>query len=204
MSVIKHKEQRVGIFIDAQNLYHSAKNLYQARVNFGQVVKDALAGRALIRAMAYVITTEAGDEKSFFEALGKMGIETRTKDLQIFFGGAKKADWDVGLAVDAIKMAPKLDTVILVSGDGDFVPLVEYLKTNEGCQVEVISFGQSTSLKLKEAADEFLDLSENPRKYLLSFHPRNDRRFRRDSKTETNESKDAAGVEPSEQPNQGF
>src|SRR3984957_4199794 len=128
MSVIKHKEQRVGVFIDAQNLYHSAKNLYQARVNFGQVVKDSLAGRALIRAMAYVITTEAGDEKSFFEALGKMGIETRTKDLQIFFGGAKKADWDVGLAVDAIKMAPKLDTVILVSGDGDFVPLVEYLK----------------------------------------------------------------------------
>lgn len=201
MSVIKHKEQRVGIFIDAQNLYHSAKNLYQARVNFGQVVKDALAGRALIRAMAYVITTEAGDEKSFFEALGKMGIETRTKDLQIFFGGAKKADWDVGLAVDAIKMAPKLDTVILVSGDGDFVPLVEYLKTNEGCQVEVISFGQSTSLKLKEAADEFIDLSENPRKYLLNFHGRNDRRFRHDTKTSPAEENNK---EQTDQPNQGF
>lgn len=177
MSVIKHKEQRVGIFIDAQNLYHSAKNLYQARVNFGQVVKDILAGRALIRAMAYVITTESGEEKSFFDALEKMGIETRTKDLQIFFGGSKKADWDVGLAVDAIKMAPKLDTVILVSGDGDFVPLVEYLKINEGCQVEVASFGQSTSLKLKEAADEFIDLSENPRKYLLG-NIRQDRKFK--------------------------
>jgi len=167
MSVIKHKEQRVGIFIDAQNLYHSAKNLFQARVNFGQIVKDVLAGRALIRAMAYVISTESGDEKNFFEALAKMGIETRTKDLQVFFGGAKKADWDVGLAVDAIKMAPKLDTIILVSGDGDFVPLVEYLKINEGCQVEVVSFGQSTSQKLKEAADEFIDLSENARRYLI-------------------------------------
>lgn len=167
MTVIKHKEQRVGIFIDAQNLYHSAKNLYHARVNFGQVVKDALAGRALIRAIAYVITTESGEESAFFEALTKMGIEAKTKDLQIFAGGSKKADWDVGLAVDAIKMAPKLDTVILVTGDGDFVPLVEYLQMNEGCQVEVVSFGRSSSLKLKEAVDEFVDLDTNARKYLI-------------------------------------
>jgi uncharacterized LabA/DUF88 family protein len=169
MSVIKHKEQRVGIFIDAQNLYHSAKNLYHARVNFGAIVKDALAGRVLIRALAYVITTETGEEKGFFEALGKMGIETKTKNLQIFAGGAKKADWDVGLAVDAIKMAPKLDTVIIVSGDGDFIPLVEYLKMNEGCQVEVVSFGKSSSGKLKETVDDFFDLDESPRKYLLNM-----------------------------------
>lgn len=167
MSVIKHSEQRVGIFIDTQNLYHTAKNLYGAKVNFGQVVKDALADRALIRAVAYVITTESGDEKNFFEALEKAGIETKTKDLQIFAGGSKKADWDVGLAVDAIKLAPKLDAVILISGDGDFVPLVEYLQIHEGCQVEVVSFGKSSSLKLKEACDQFIDLDENPRKYLL-------------------------------------
>lgn len=168
MSVIKHKEQRVGIFIDTQNLYHSAKNLYHARVNFGQIIKDGLEGRALIRAVAYVITTESGEEKPFFEALEKVGIETKTKDLQIFAGGSKKADWDVGLAVDAIKAAPKLDTVIIVSGDGDFVPLVEYLKVNEGCQVEVMAFGKSTSQKLIEAADDFIDLCENPKKYLLA------------------------------------
>jgi|SRR3989338_940640 len=167
MTVIKHKEQRVGIFIDTQNLYHCAKNLYHARANFGQITKDALSGRVLIRAIAYVITTESGEEKAFFEALAKVGIETKTKDLQVFAGGAKKADWDVGLAVDAIKMAPKLDTVIIVSGDGDFVPLVEYLRTNEGCQVEVVSFGKSTSAKLIESADDFIDLDQNPRKYLL-------------------------------------
>ncbi|MFA6536394.1 MAG: NYN domain-containing protein [Candidatus Paceibacterota bacterium] len=167
MSVIKHSSQRVGIFIDTQNLYHTARNLYGARVNFGQVVKDALAGRQLIRAMAYVITTESGEEKSFFEALTKVGIETKTKDLQIFGSGAKKADWDVGLAVDAIKMAPKLDAVIIISGDGDFIPLVEYLQMNEGCQVEVVSFGKSTSGKLTEAVDDFFDLDSNPRKYLL-------------------------------------
>ncbi len=173
MTVIKHKEQRVGIFIDTQNLYHSAKNLYHARVNFGQIVKEAVSGRALIRVIAYVITTESGEEKAFFDALGKAGIETKTKNLQIFAGGNKKADWDVGLAVDAIKLAPKLDTVVIVSGDGDFIPLVEYLQTNMGCQVEVISFGKSTSAKLIEAADDFIDLSENPKKYLLqSREPR--------------------------------
>lgn len=166
MAVIKHKEQRVGVFIDTQNLYHSARNLYKARVNFGAVLKEAVSGRKLVRAVAYVITTEAGDEKNFFEALGKLGIETKTKDLQIFAGGTKKADWDVGLAVDAIKMSPRLDSVVIVSGDGDFIPLVEYLQTI-GVQVEVVSFGKSTSGKLREAVDDFVDLSENPRKYLI-------------------------------------
>jgi uncharacterized LabA/DUF88 family protein len=166
MPVIKQKDQRVGIFIDTQNFYHSAKNLYHARVNFAQVIKDALAGRSLIRAIAYVITTESGDEKAFFEALSKAGVETKTKNLQIFFGGAKKADWDVGIAIDAVEMAHKLDTVILMSGDGDFVPLVEYLK-NKGCQVEVVSFGKSSSMRLIEECDDFFDLDKNARKYLL-------------------------------------
>jgi len=167
MTVIKQKEQRVGIFIDAQNLYHSAKNLYKRKVNFGAIVKEALGNRKLVRAVAYVITSEGGDEKQFFEALTKIGIETKTKDLQIFFGGAKKGDWDVGLAVDAIKMADKLDVVIIVSGDGDFVPLVEYLKTKT--QVEVISFSKSSSGKLIDVADDFLDLSLMPRKYLIGY-----------------------------------
>ena len=167
MSVIKHKEQRVGVFIDTQNIYHSGKNLYHSKVNFGQIVKDAVGDRQLIRASAYVITTEAGDEKAFFDALTKMGIETKTKDLQIFGSGAKKADWDVGLAIDAVKLAPKLDAVVLVTGDGDFVPLVEYLQMNQGCQVEVVSFGKSTSAKLIEAADDFIDLDQNPQKYLI-------------------------------------
>jgi uncharacterized LabA/DUF88 family protein len=167
MAIVKHKDQRVGIFIDTQNIYHSAKNLYKSKVNFGKVVQDILAGRQLIRALAYVITSESGDEQGFFEALTKAGIETKTKDLQIFMGGAKKADWDVGLAVDAIKMSSKLDTIIIISGDGDFVPLVEYLKTNSGCQVEVVAFGKSTSSKLIDCADDFIDLDQDAKKYLM-------------------------------------
>jgi len=173
MAVIKHAHQKVGVFIDTQNLYHSAKNLYKSKVNFGQVLKDSVSGRLLIRAIAYVITTESGEEKAFFEALVKLGIETKTKNLQVFFGGAKKGDWDVGIAVDAIKFAPKLDTVVLASGDGDFVPLVEYLKVNQGCQVEVVAFGRSSSSRLIEAADDFTDLDKNPRKYLISGYNNN-------------------------------
>ena len=169
MTVIKHKEQRVAVFIDTQNLYHSARNLYKARVNFGSVLKDAVAGRKLVRAVAYVITTEAGDEKNFFEALTKLGIETKTKDLQIFHTGTKKADWYVGLTVDVMKMANRLDAVIIASGDGDFIPLVEYLQNHTGTQVEIVSFGKSTSAKLREAADDFVDLCENPRKFLMEI-----------------------------------
>ncbi len=172
MAVIKHPSQRVGVFIDTQNLYHSAKNLYQSKVNFGAVLKEAVGARQLVRAIAYVITTESGEEKNFFDALTKFGIETKTKDLQIFYGGAKKADWDVGLAVDAISLSPKLDVVIIVSGDGDFVPLVEFLRLNRGIRVEVASFGKSTSGKLREVVDDFLDLCESPQKYLLRSNVR--------------------------------
>jgi uncharacterized LabA/DUF88 family protein len=123
-----------------------------------------------VRAVAYVISTDSGEEKNFFEALTKMGIETKVKDLQIFADGAKKADWDVGMAIDAVKLAPKLDTVVLVSGDGDFIPLIQYLDMH-GVQVEVISFGKSSSGKLKEAAHAFTDLCDEPKKYVIS--PRN-------------------------------
>lgn len=169
MAIIKHKDQRVGIFIDAQNLYHTAKHIYKRKVNFANIVKDALAGRSLVRAIAYVITTENEDEKAFLGALNKSGIETKSKDLQIFYDGSKKADWDIGLAIDCVTMAPKLDAIVIVSGDGDFVPLCSYLRYHHGVQVEVATFGQSASSSLKNAADDFLDLSAHAKKYLIGF-----------------------------------
>lgn len=164
--VIKHPGQRVAIFIDVQNLYYSARNLYQARVNFGAILKLGVANRNLIRAFAYVVRTKTGEEKPFFEALVKLGIETRIRDLQEFYGGLKKADWDVGITVDAIRISSSIDTVVIVSGDGDFIQLVEYLK-NQGRRVEIIAFGRTASSKLKEGADEFIDVEESPEKYLL-------------------------------------
>ena len=161
---MRNKEQRVGIFIDIQNLYHSSKNLYNSRVNYKELVKNLVGNRKLIRAMAYVVKTETtAGEASFFEALERSGIELRSKDIQVFPGGMKKADWDVGMAVDAIRMADFLDVVILVTGDGDFIPLIEYLKWGRGRLVEVAAFSRSTSGKLKEVADEFTGLEEVPR-----------------------------------------
>ena len=167
MSVIKHKAQRVAILIDVQNLYHSAKNLYNSRVNFKEVIKQAVAGRELVRAIAYVIKTESGDEKPFLEALTSVGIETKLKDLQIFPGGMKKADWDVGIAMDAVKLGNRIDALVLMSGDGDFIPLIDYLQEVHGLQVEVAAFGRSTSQKLKEVVDDFLDIGADPKKFLM-------------------------------------
>ena len=165
--MIKHKDQRVGVFVDVQNMYYSAKNLYKAKVNFGNILKTAVGNRELIRAIAYVIKASAPEEQSFFEALDKQGFELQMKDLQVFYGGHKKGDWDIGMAVDAIRLSDRLDAVILVTGDGDFNPLVEYLKYNRGCQVEVMAFGESCSSRLKELADEFTDLSSNKQRFLI-------------------------------------
>lgn len=164
---IKHSGQRVAVLIDVQNLYHSAKNIYQARVNFREILKSAVSQRNLIRVFAYVVRTKTGEEKPFFDALTKLGIETRVRDLQEFYGGLKKADWDVGITIDAVKIAPSVDTIVLASGDGDFLQLIEYLK-NQGKRVEVIAFGRSASAKIKEVVDEFIDLGENPEKYLYA------------------------------------
>ncbi len=164
--MIKHKEQRVGVLVDISNMYHSAKNLYGQKVNFKEILTRAVADRKLIRATAYAIRTENKEELPFTEALEQVGFEVKMKDLQIFAGGAKKADWDVGIAIDAIKLADKLDVIILVSGDGDYLPLVSYLQNNKGCLVEIVAFRKTCSSRLVEEADDFIDLSSD-KKFLI-------------------------------------
>ena len=163
-----YKDQRVGVFVDVQNLYYSAKFIYKAKVNFRTVLNEAVRGRSLIRAIAYVIKADVKDEENFFDALKNLGYEVKAKDLQVFYGGAKKGDWDVGIAMDLIELAPKLDAVVLISGDGDFVPLVEHIKHALGCFVEIMSFGKSCSQKLIESADRFVDMDQDPQPYLIS------------------------------------
>ena len=164
---MKNVNQRVGVFVDVANMYHSARNLYNGRVNFAAILKEAVARRKLIRAIAYVVRADIEEEQKFFEALRLSGFEVRSKDLQVFPGGMKKGDWDVGITVDAIILAQKLDVVVLVTGDGDYLPLVEYLRVNTGCRVEVMAFGKSASSRLVSAADEFIDLDINPSSFLL-------------------------------------
>ena len=164
-----HQEQRVGIFIDIQNLYHSAKNLYNSRVNYKELVRYLLADRKLIRAIAYVVKTESTEgESSFFDALKEAGLELRMKDIQIYADGMKKADWDIGMAIDAVRLASSLDAVILVTGDGGFIPLIDYLRWGLGREVEVAAFSRTASGKFREATDRFIPLEEIPRILLKS------------------------------------
>ena len=161
----RQKNQRIGVFVDVQNMYYSAKNLHKAKANFRTILKDAVVDRNIIRAIAYVIKADVKDENTFYDALEEMGFEVKSKDLQVFYGGAKKGDWDVGIAMDVMRLAPKLDTVVLVSGDGDFSDLLEHAKSL-GCRTEVLAFGKTTSHKLIEVADLFIDLDKN-KEYLL-------------------------------------
>jgi len=160
----RQKNQRIGVFVDVQNMYYSAKNIYKTKVDFKKLLQDAIANRKLIRAIAYVIKADVKDENTFYEALEEMGFEVKSKDLQVFYGGAKKGDWDVGIAMDVMRLAPKLDTIVLVSGDGDFSDLLEHAKSL-GCRTEVIAFGKTTSHNLIKVADQFVDLDKD-KKYL--------------------------------------
>ncbi|HLC45239.1 MAG TPA: NYN domain-containing protein [archaeon] len=162
-----YSSQRVGVFVDVQNLYYSARHVYKRHVNFKNILEQAVGDRTLIRAIAYVIRSGSEEEKTFFAALENAGFEVKAKDLQVFPGGAKKGDWDIGIAMDAIEMAAKLDVIVLVSGDGDYVPLVEHLRRGFGCKVEGLAFGGSTSGKLREALDSFYDLESNANRFLL-------------------------------------
>ncbi len=161
-----HDDQRVGVFVDVQNMYYSAKNLYNAKVDFKKVLNSATMNRDLIRASAYVIKADTPDEENFFEALRKIGYEVKIKELKEFYGGQKKGDWDLGMTVDMVQQAKKLDTVVLVTGDGDFAVLVDHLRSL-GCRVEVMSFGKSSAKEIREAADNFIDMDENHEKYLV-------------------------------------
>lgn len=162
----KHKEQRVGIFVDVSNMYYSAKNLYGSKVDFSKVLRIAVQGRKLIRAFAYAIKADVGSEKDFFDALSLQGFEVRTKELQVFYDGAKKGDWDVGLCMDVIRLLDKIDVVVLVSGDGDYVDLLDYAQSR-GVRTEVISFGRNSSNKLVEATDDFIDMDKSPGSFLI-------------------------------------
>ncbi len=165
ITIQRRPNHRIGVFVDVQTLYHSAKNLYHSRVNFNELFKLAVDGRQVVRAVAYVVKSDTPEEKAFFDAVEKSGFELKVKDLQIFAGGQKKADWDVGLAIDAISLSKQVDVVVIISGDGDFVPMVEYLQFS-GQIVEAMSFGRSTSGKLKEKVNNFIDLDDH-RKILM-------------------------------------
>ena len=168
--IVRNKDQRVAVLVDVQNLYYSAKNLYHARVNFKNLLQLVLHKRLLVRAIAYVIKADANDKESdFFDALNSAGFEVKEKLLQTFYGGAKKGDWDLGIAMDAIRLGHKVDSIILVSGDGDFKPVVNYLQQSLGCLVEVVAFRKTANHELIEIADDFIDIEKHKNTLLFKI-----------------------------------
>jgi uncharacterized LabA/DUF88 family protein len=161
-----HPGQRVAVLADAQNLYHTAQSVYSRNIDYSALLSKAVQDRQLTRAVAYVIRADAADEESFFEALVDIGFETKIKDIKTFADGSKKADWDVGMSLDAVTLAKKVDTVVLCTGDGDFSRLCSHLR-HEGVRVEVMGFGESTADELVDAADAFVDMSDREQVFLL-------------------------------------
>ena len=161
-----HDTQRVAVIADSQNLYHTAHSLYSRNLDYTELLDAAVADRELVRAIAYVIRADSPAEEDFFEALRGIGFETKIKDIKTFADGTQKANWDLGMCLDAVTLASKVDTVVLASGDGDFERLCTHLR-HEGVRTEVFGFGSSTAEELVEAADSFVDMSENEGRYLL-------------------------------------
>lgn len=154
-----HANQRLGVFVDVQNLFYSARALHHSKMNFKKLLEYIVHGRKLTRAIAYIVQKTDVNQSSFIEVLNRLGYEIKSKELKIRLDGTAKGDWDMGIAIDALAIAQKLDVVILVSGDGDFVPLVEMLKA-QGCKVEVVSFEKSTAKELIASASEYIAIDK--------------------------------------------
>lgn len=157
-TAISPTELRVGIFVDVQNIFYAAKP-FNARLDFEKLLEFSVGKRRLIRAIAYVVQSPDVDQSNFISMLQQNSYEVKRKDLRQRSDGSAKGDWDMGMAIDIMRFVSKLDVVVLVSGDGDFVPLVDLVKSL-GPRVEVISFTYNTARDLINSADEHIPIEE--------------------------------------------
>ena len=155
-----HTHQRLAIFVDVQNMFYSAKALYQKKVDFQGLMGKIVSGRQLIRAICYIVQAPEIDQTGFINLLHQIGYEVKSKELKKRPDGTAKGDWDMGIAIDSIALSSRVDTVAIVSGDGDFSDLVRHLKAG-GARCEVYGFPGSTSEELRYTATEFIPLGSD-------------------------------------------
>jgi uncharacterized LabA/DUF88 family protein len=154
--------ERIGVFIDVQNMYYGARQL-KGKLDFDALMQAAVQDRRLIQATAYVVESKEIDQSGFIALLEQRGIEVRRKTLQVRADGSMKGDWDMELALDILEAVAGLDVVVLVSGDGDFTSLIKRVR-RQGPRVEVIGFPRNTAKSLIGAADRFVPLD---RKFMI-------------------------------------
>src|ERR671932_2679151 len=169
--------ERVAVFVDGANLYHSIKNYYKGVLDYARLLSAAVGDRKLLRATFYIVEKQETDEtqgtpsaRSFVYNLNRFGYKVRSKPLVVHEtlspDGERvvshKGDWDMGIVVDMMRLADHADTYVLVSGDGDYVEAIEYLQSEKGLRVEVISAGQCTSQALLDVCDTHTDLGDIP------------------------------------------
>jgi len=151
--------QRVAILVDVQNMYYAARNLYSSKLEFSRLLSVLCRGRVLSRAIAYIVERPGMEQEKFVEVLRRNGYEVRKKLLIERSDGSQKGDWDLGIALDAIALSDKVDSIVLVTGDGDFVTLVHYLHCR-GVRVEVASFPDTTALELIRSCSYYHRLND--------------------------------------------
>jgi len=154
------KKERLALFVDSQNLYYSARMGYAAKVNYEKLLKLITENRKLVKAYAYIVQPPEGDVKPFATSLERIGYIVKIKDVRTRSDGSAKANWDMGIALDILGIMDRVDTIVLASGDGDFAPLVDFIKA-QNKRVEIFAFAENTAYDLKEKADKFQPLGEN-------------------------------------------
>jgi uncharacterized LabA/DUF88 family protein len=154
------EKEKIALFVDSQNLYYSARIGYAAKVNYEKLLRLITGSRNLIKAYAYIVQPPDGDVKPFATSLERIGYIVKTKDVRTRANGSAKANWDMGIALDILGILDRVDTIVLASGDGDFVPLVDFIK-GKNKRVEIFAFAENTAYDLKEKADRFEPLGEN-------------------------------------------
>jgi uncharacterized LabA/DUF88 family protein len=153
--------ERIGVFVDVANLLYSARN-QRMSIDFGRLLDFLRGNRRLIRAHAYAPTNpDPHAEQTFLSAVKGVGYRITTKNYKTFASGARKADMDLDLCMDIVRLvdAGALDTVVLVSGDSDFLPLLEYC-SDHGVRVEVAAFEDAAAMILRQSCDLFINLSQ--------------------------------------------
>lgn len=153
------QREKIAVFIDSQNLYYSARMMFNGKVNYETLLRRITGKRHLVKAFAYIVQPPDGDVKPFATSLERIGYIVKIKDVRTRADGSAKANWDMGIALDILGIIDYVDTIVLASGDGDFVPLLEYLK-GRNKRVEVFSFANNTAYDLKEKADRFEALDD--------------------------------------------